>query len=65
VASQSDLIGTADAAAILGWSLAKVKKAAKAGTLPHAHKMPGDTGAYIFSRVVVELIANRPAEQAS
>jgi len=55
--SQSDLIGTADAATILGWSRAKVKRAAKAGELPHAVKMPGDTGAYLFHRAVIEMKA--------
>lgn len=52
--SQSDLIGTGDAATILGWSRAKVKRAAKTGELPHAVKMPGDTGAYLFHRAVIE-----------
>jgi hypothetical protein len=57
--SQSDLVGTKDAADILGWSLAKVKRAAKSGALPHAYKMWGDTGAYLFHRTVVEMIAKR------
>ena len=57
--SQSDLIGTADAATILGWSRAKVKRAAKHGSLPHAVKMPGETGAYLFHRAVIELMATR------
>lgn len=52
--SQSDLIGTAEAADLLGWSTAKVKRNAKSGTLRHALKMPGDTGAYLFERAYIE-----------
>lgn len=65
--SQSDLVGTKDAATILGWSRAKVKRAAHNGDLPVAMKMPGGTGAYLFHRVVVEMIAKRqqPVEGAA
>lgn len=50
-------MGTRDVAAILGWSTAKVKRHAKSGELPYAHKMLGETGAYLFDRVVIETIA--------
>jgi hypothetical protein len=65
--SQSDLVGTTDAAAILGWSRAKVKRLAQKGDLPFAHKMPGTLGAYLFHRGVIEFIAKRdaPVERAS
>jgi len=59
--SQSDLIGTAEAAEILGWSRAKTKREAQAGRLPHAVKMPGETGAYLFRRRDVERLAERRA----
>lgn len=55
----ADLVGTTDAAAILGWSLAKTKRWARSGDLPCAVKMPGETGAYLFHRAVVEMIAKR------
>jgi hypothetical protein len=56
--SQSDqLIGSADTAAILGWSLAKVKRAAKSGDLPVALKLPSETGAYLFDRAAIEALA--------
>lgn len=59
--SQSDtqLIGTTEAAEILGWSRAKVKREAMSGGLPVAQKMPGDTGAYLFHRSTVQLIARQ------
>lgn len=63
--SQSDLIGTAEAADILGWSRAKVKRAAQSGDLPHAVKMPGGTGAYLFHRSVVVLLSKRPAAEVA
>lgn len=53
------LAGVTEAAAILGWSRAKVKRAAISGELPHAMKMPGETGAYLFHRAVVEMVAKR------
>jgi hypothetical protein len=53
--SQSDLIGTTEAAAMLGWSRAKVKRDAK----------PGDSGAYLFHRAVIEMVAARPKAGAA
>ncbi len=65
--SQSDnLIGTAQAAELLGWSRAKVKREAKDGHLPFELKMSGDTGAYLFHRNVIETIAaNRARVEGS
>jgi len=59
--SQQDtaLIGTTEVAELLGWSRAKVKREALRGDLPHAYKMPGDTGAYLFHRSTVELFAKQ------
>jgi hypothetical protein len=62
VVSQLDnLIGTAGAADLLGWSRAKVKREAKAGRLPYEHKMPTVTGAYLFHRSVIQTIADNRA----
>lgn len=58
------LVGVTEVASALGWSRAKVKRAAKAGELPHAVKMPGDTGAYLFHRAVITMIAKRPETAA-
>lgn len=61
--SQSDnLIGTAQAAELLGWSRAKVKREAKDGHLPFELKMDGDTGAYLFHRSVITTIAANRAK---
>lgn len=55
--SQSDHIGTAQAAELLGRSVATVKRLAKSGDLPYVFKMEGETGAYVFSRTAIEAIA--------
>lgn len=47
---RDDLIGTDEAAQLLGVSKPTVKRMARAGTLPVAIKMPGQTGAYLFHR---------------
>lgn len=52
----NDLIGTDEAAQLLGVSRPTVKRKAKAGTLPVAIKMPGHTGAYLFRRADVEAL---------
>lgn len=66
VSQSANLIGTAEAAKILGWSRAKVKREAGCRRLPYEHKMPGQTGAYLFHRSVVETIAaNRAAAEAA
>ena len=64
---EPSLVGTVEAADILGWSLRKTKRDAKAGRLPYVHKMPGRTGAYLFHRNVIETIAGnrRRAESAA
>lgn len=66
MSQQANLIGTADAAEILGWSRAKVKREAQARRLPYEHKMPTQTGAYLFHRSVIETIAaNRARAEAA
>jgi hypothetical protein len=53
----TDLIGTVEAATILGKSPRTVKRLAFTGKLPAALKMTGDTGAYLFHRADVERLA--------
>lgn len=54
--SQSELLGVSEAAEIVGVSIATIKRAAVAGALPVALKMPGATGAYLFHRADVEAL---------
>ena len=56
----ADLVGTKEAAAILGWSLAKVKREAKSGGLAYAHKGEGTSG-YLFARSYIVRKAKKVA----
>lgn len=56
---QSDQITSREAAAILGCDVATVNRMAKAGKLPRTGKLPGLRGHNLFSRTVVELIAQQ------
>lgn len=59
-----DLITTAQAAELLGITVAWTNKQAKHGLLPVAQKLPGLTGAYLFSRAAIEAeVERRAAEQ--
>lgn len=60
-----DLIGTADAAKILGVSERTAKRLASSGRLPAAVKMPGETGAYLFRRSDVERMRDMRAAEAA
>ena len=51
---ETDLIGAAEAAEILGVSVATINRMAANGTLPTAAKLHGRTGAHIFNRATVE-----------
>ena len=57
--SPDDLIGTREAAQIAAVSVPTIKRAARTLALPYAIKMPGDTGAYLFHRHVVEAFRDR------
>lgn len=57
--SAQTLIGTAEAAAMLGVSKATVKRYAHSGELPVVVQMPGTTGALLFLRRDVERLAKR------
>lgn len=60
-----DLVGTTEAAEILGWPVRKVKRHTLAGHIPYIRKLPGRTGAYLFDRAVIETIAaNRARAEA-
>ena len=50
VASQDDLIGTAQAMQITGKARATITRWAASGRLPVAHRMPGQAGALLFRR---------------
>jgi len=56
-----DLIGVRQAAEIVGVSGRTIKRLAKDGVLPHAMKLPGDTGAYIFNLDDVQALAAKKA----
>ena len=55
------LLGVTEAAEHLGCSVATVKRLARAGQLVPAHKLPGQTGAYLFRLRDVERIAQKRA----
>jgi len=56
--SSSDLLSTAEAARALGVTVATVNRWAAAGVLTPQHKLPGSTGARLFSRPDVEAFAD-------
>lgn len=56
-----DLIGAATAADILGLSVATINRMAADGHLPTAGKLPGRTGAHIFTRAAIVAHAERAA----
>ena len=53
----TELLGVSEAAKLIGCSERTVKRLAKTGELPHALKMPGQTGAYLFHRADVKALA--------
>jgi hypothetical protein len=59
--NQPDTIGTVEAAEILGWSTTKLKVEAQKERVPTLGKMKGQTGAYLFSRAVIQQLANQAA----
>lgn len=63
--TQPDLIGTAEAAVVADVSVPTIKRLAKSGTIPHAVKMPGGTGAYLFNRSDVERYRDERAAAAA
>jgi hypothetical protein len=59
-----DLVTTAEAALILGRSVATVNRLAASGQLAPTHKLPGKTGAYLFNRADIEAAAHGKASAA-
>lgn len=51
-----ETITTAEAAQILGKSVATVNRLVALGRLTPARKLPGKTGAYLFDRAAVEAL---------
>lgn len=54
-----ELMTSTQVAAKLGCSLSTIQRMAAAGILPVVQKLPGPKGAFLFSRQVVELVAER------
>ena len=52
-----DLIPTVEVAEIMNKDVSTVLRLAKSGKLPYAIKIPGKTGAYLFSRKAIEKLA--------
>ncbi len=56
--SSSELLSTSEAARLLGVTVATVNRWAQTGALAPEHKLPGTTGARLFSRPDVEAFAD-------
>lgn len=61
--TDDDLIGTAEAAAILDRPVATINRMALDGRLPIAVQMPGRTGARLYRRSDVEALRRVEAER--
>lgn len=51
----ADLLTSPEVAEALGTTIRTVQRMAKRGRLPVAQKLPGEKGAYLFSREVIEM----------
>lgn len=64
----SDLIGTAEACEILGIDRATLTRRVAAGKVA-SHKLPGRTGAHLYSRTEIQALRDEPtverAEQSA
>lgn len=56
--TEADLIGTREAAAIIGESVKNTLRRVDSGQLPAVIKLPGIRGAYLFNRSDVEAVAS-------
>jgi len=52
-----DLIGSTEAADIIGWSRSYFNRRVADGAVPVAHEQPGRTGVRLFDRTVIEALA--------
>lgn len=57
--TEQALVGTAEAAKMLGRSPRYIQRLAEKGKLPVAVKMPGQSGAYLFDRALVATLAQK------
>lgn len=62
---QSDLIGSVEAAELLGVDRSVLTRLVQSGRLDRAHKLPGENGAALYRRSDVEALAAARAEVAS
>lgn len=60
----ADLLSTAQAATRLKVSKSTVIYRARLGQLPYEQKLPGETGAYLFSQEVIDAAAEADASAA-
>lgn len=65
LAPQSEFIGAAEAAQILGRSQRTLHRWASSGRLPAATKLPGTSGALLFRRKDVEVLAEKLTASAA
>lgn len=63
--AELDLVGRAEAEEILGIDRATVVRWAQSGKLRVAHRMSGETGAYLFHRADVEALAQAAKAEAA
>ena len=56
-----NLIGAAEAAQLLGISRSTLTRRVNTGRIPIVRQLPGVSGAYLFSRQVIELLAGQEA----
>lgn len=64
-AMPSDLIGSVEAASILGVDRSVLTRLVQSGRLARAHKLPGENGAALYHRADVEALAATRTEAAS
>lgn len=57
-----DLIGSREAEARLQMSRSAFQRAVQNGDVPHAAKLPGHTGAWLFDARVIDALAKNPAD---
>lgn len=62
---QHDIITTTEVAKLLGIDPRTVQRKAISGELPTVSKLPGETGAYLFSRTAIEALVVKAVEVAS
>lgn len=57
--SNSDIIGSREAARLMGISVSHFNRHVQDGVVKPVHKLPGLRGAYVFNRADVEALAAR------